>query len=106
MATYTFDSMPTTVKILEPDGGIYVLGNKVLDFGKSIYLGGDVRVRVNADDGPGVGVHCVFFSYSNNDSGFDDNPTDGWSDTFTNAHFDNLTITAQAMDKKGLFQIQ
>lgn len=99
--TYTFDIFPPTIEILEPDRGIYILGNKVLDFGKSIYVGGDVTVRVNADDGPGVGVQCVFFSYSNNDSGFDDNASDGWSDTFTDLYFGNITITARAMDKKG-----
>ncbi len=102
MATYTFDSMPPTVEIAEPDGGIYLMGNKVIDYGKSIYFGGDVKIQINADDGPGVGVKCVFFKYSNNDSGADCDGGDGWTDTFRGVHFGELTIIAKAMDKKGL----
>jgi len=99
-ATYTYDTTPPTLEFTEPSGGIYIFGNKIIDFGRSFCIG-KVLISVKADDGPGVGVQCVLFSYGN-DTGFDDDGNDGWTDTYKGVHFGKLTITARAMDKKGL----
>ena len=102
-ATYTYDSTPPTVEIISPvQRCIYFLGEMILQFGsKTICIGG-VPIEVNADDGDGYGVKTVFFKFSNGDTGFDDNATDGWTYNFNNPHFGELEITVTAMDKKEL----
>ena len=99
-ATFTFDITPPTVTITSPAEGIYLFEEKILAIGETICIG-KVPVEVDANDGEGVGVKNVFFMYDD-DSSFDDNSTDGWSDSYANMHFGNLTITVTAVDGKGL----
>ncbi|MEF8848630.1 MAG: hypothetical protein V5A68_05795 [Candidatus Thermoplasmatota archaeon] len=86
------------MKITRPDGGIYLFGNKTLDFGPTVYID-KLEIEVEADDGPDVGIKSVFFSYDGG-SGYDDNSSDGRSDVYNHLHFGNLTVTVRAMDNK------
>lgn len=103
-ATFTFDITPPSVTITSPaEGNLYLFGYSVMDrmFNDETLCIGQVPVEVDANDGEGVGVKNVFFMYDD-DSSFDDNSTDGWSDSYANMHFGNLTITVTAVDGKGL----
>jgi len=100
---FTFDSTPPTVEITSPEaGGIYLFGNRLFYLGTITFCIGDITIEVNANDGDGYGVESVFFEFSNGDSGYDDNATDGWSYNFNNAHFGELEITVTAIDEKEL----
>ena len=103
--TYTYDSTPPTVEITLPEvKGIYFHGNFITQrpLGTKTLCIGKVSIEVNADDGDGYGVKTVFFKFSNGDTGYDDNATDGWSYNFNNAHFGEIEITVTAIDKKEL----
>ncbi|MBN2602807.1 MAG: hypothetical protein JXA91_01585 [Candidatus Thermoplasmatota archaeon] len=103
--TFTYDSIPPTVEITSPKvKGIYIHGNFITQriFGTKTLCIGKVPIEVNADDSDGYGVKTVFFKFSNGDTGYDDNATDGWTYNFNNAHFGELEITVTAMDKKEL----
>jgi hypothetical protein len=103
--TYTYDSTPPTVEITLPKvKGIYFNGDLIMPriLGTKTLCIGKVPIEVNADDGDGYGVKTVFFKFSNGDTGYDNNATDGWTYNFNNAHFGELEITVTAMDKKEL----
>ena len=101
---YTMDSTPPTVDITSPeDGKLYLFGSPVMDRiidNKTLCIG-KVPVAANADDGT-TGVSMVMFSFSNGDSGYDDNGTNGFTYLFKDMHFGPLTITAVAIDNIGL----
>jgi hypothetical protein len=63
---------------------------------------GKVPVAANANDGTGSGVSMVMFSFSNGDSGYDDDGSNGFTYLFKGMHFGVLTITAVAIDNIGL----
>lgn len=99
-ATLTVDTTPPTVNLISPEeGGIYILGNKVLTLGSKTLCIGKVPVEAEASD-EGSGVNRVLFTFSNGDSGFDDEAP--YEYTFRGMHFGSLTITAKAMDNNGL----
>ena len=101
--TYTYDSTPPTVEIISPEaGGIYFFGNKLFTIVATVICIGKFTIEVNANDGDGYGVKAVFFNFSNGDSGYDYNETDGWSYNFNNPHFGELEITVTAIDEKEL----
>ena len=99
-ATFTFDTTPPTVLITSPEeGGIYFLGNKILNLGEKAICIGEAPILVSANDGDGLGVDTVFFNIKN-DTGYDSTVPYGY--TYKGSHFGELTITATAVDKKGL----
>ena len=104
-ATFTIDSTPPTVEITSPEEGkLYLFGSPIMDRildNKTLCIG-NFPVAANADDGTGSGVSMVLFSFSNGDSGFDDNGTDGFTYLFKDIHFGVLTITVVAIDNIGL----
>ena len=103
--TITFDSTPPTVELTSPEEGkLYLNGSPIMDrilHNKTLCIG-KVPVAANADDGTGIGVSMVMFSFSNGDSGYDDDGTNGFSYLFKGMHFGVLTITAVAIDNIGL----
>ncbi len=102
-AELTYGTTPPNVEITSPEvGGIYFRGNRLLALGDKTICIGKIQITVTANDGNGSGVKTVFFKFSNGDTGYDDNATDGWSYDFNNAHFGELEITVTAMDKKEL----
>jgi hypothetical protein len=105
-ATFTFDSTPPTVKITSPvEGRIYLFGSPFMYirlFVSGTLCIGKFPVAANADDGDGSGVSMVMFSFSNGDSGYDDNGTNGFTYLFKGMHFGALTITVVAIDNIGL----
>ena len=103
--TFIGDSAPPTVEITSPEEGkLYLYGSpvmsRILD-NKTLCIG-EVPVAANADDGTGSGVSMVLFSFSNGDSGYDDDGTNGFTYLFKGMHFGALTITAVAIDNAGL----
>jgi hypothetical protein len=104
-ATFIFDSTPPTVEITSPEEGkLYLFGSPVIDRildNKTLCIG-KVPVAANANDGAGSGVSMVMFSFSNGDSSYDDDGTNGFTYLFEGMHFGPLTITAVAMDNIGL----
>jgi hypothetical protein len=104
-ATFIVDSTAPTVELTSPEEGkLYLFGSPVMDriIGSGTLCIGKVPVAANADDGTGSGVSMVMFSFSNGDSGFDDDGSDGFTYTFKSMHFGALTITAVAIDNAGL----
>ena len=104
-ATFTFDSTPPNVEITSPEEGkLYLNGSPIMDriFDNKTLCIGKVPVAANADDGTGSGVSMVLFSFSNGDSGYDDDGSNGFTYLFKNVHFGALTITVVAIDIKGL----
>lgn len=98
--TFTIDTTPPTVEITSPEvGGIYFLGNKILNLGEKAICIGEVPILISANDGDGLGVDTVFFNIKN-DTGYDSTVPYGY--TYKGSHFGELTITATAVDKKGL----
>ncbi len=101
---FTCDTIPPTIEITSPKKGeLYVYGNLV---GKRIFSDeitciGKVPVEVITDDGVGFGVDKVFFTYDD-DNSYDDNSSDGWTDTYNKMHFGTLTISVTAVDGKQL----
>ncbi len=103
--TLMCDTEPPIVEIIRPKAGtIYLFGAPFFNriFSETTIYIGQVPVIVNADDKNGYGVSRVFFSYSDRETSYDDESSDGWSNTYSNMHFGNLTISVSAMDKKGL----
>lgn len=104
-AELMLDTTPPFVEITEPlQGKIYLFGEPKFDriFNSQTLCIGQAPITIDADDKDGYGVSRVFFSYSDGETSFDDNSSDGWSDIYSNMHFGNLTISVSAMDKKGL----
>ena len=104
-ATFTRDSTPPTVEITSPkEGKLYLNGSPIMDriFDNKTLCIGKVPVVANADDGDGSDVSMVMFSFSNGDSGYDDDGTNGFTYLFKDMHFGALTITAVAIDNAGL----
>jgi hypothetical protein len=104
-ATFTFDSTPPTVKITSPvKGKLYLNGSPIMYrlIGSETLCIGKVPVAAKADDGDGSGVSMVLFSFSNGDSGYDDNGTNGFTYLFKSMHFGALIITVVAIDNIGL----
>ncbi|MCD4664626.1 MAG: hypothetical protein K8R68_05080 [Bacteroidales bacterium] len=104
-ATFTFDSTPPTIEIISPEEGkLYLNGSLIMDriFDNKTLCIGKVPVAVNADDEDGTGVSMVMFSFSNGDSGYDNDGSNGFTYTFKGMHFGALTITAVAIDNIGL----
>jgi hypothetical protein len=102
-ATFFYDSIPPTVEIITPeDGKIYLFGRFEFDRRENSepLCIGIIPISVNAEDGEGSGVHSVYFRY-NGEAGYDDDGTDGWTDTNTQAHFGSITISVIAMDNNG-----
>jgi hypothetical protein len=104
-AELMLDTTPPTVKIIEPESGkLYLFGSPIMNrkFSETTICIGQVPVEVDADDKDGYGVSRVFFSYSDGETHYDDNSSDGWSDMYSNMYFGDLTVFVSAMDKKGL----
>jgi hypothetical protein len=100
-AEFTVDTTAPTVEIVTPEeGGIYLLGNKVLSLGSKTFAIGKLPVVAEASD-DGSGVDKVLFTFSNGDSGFDDDGAP-YDYTFRAMHFGSLTISAVAIDNQGL----
>jgi hypothetical protein len=102
---FTHDSTPPTVYITSPEKDrLYLFGSpimpRILD-NKTLCIG-KFPVVAFADDGTGSGVSMVLFSFSNGDSGYDDDGTNGFTYLFKNMHFGALTITVVAIDNMGL----
>ena len=105
IATFTFDSTPPTVEITSPkEGKLYLNGSPIMDriFDNKTLCIGKVPVVAFAGDGDGNSVSMVMFSFSNGDSGYDDDGTNGFTYLFKDMHFGVLTITAVAIDNMGL----
>ena len=104
-ATFTIDSTPPTVEITSPEEGkLYLNGSPIMSRiidNKTLCIG-KVPVAANADDGTGSGVSMVLFSFSNGDSGYDNDGSNGFTYLFKGMHFGALTITAVAIDNAGL----
>jgi len=102
---FTNDSTPPTVEITSPEEGkLYLDGSPIIDRildNKTLCIG-KVPVAANADDGTGSGVSMVLFSFSNGDSGYDDDGSNGFTYLFKGMHFGALTITVIAIDNMGL----
>jgi len=100
------DTEPPIVSITSPrEGWLYLFGSPVNErflSDTTLLCIGRVPVEVYADDKEGYGVSTVFFSYSDGKTSYDDNSSGGWKDSYSNMHFGILTISASAMDKKGL----
>jgi hypothetical protein len=95
--SYTVDTEPPTVEIIEPTGGLYILGNKVIDFGSTFAIG---KLPIEAEATDAIGVAGVIFTLSNGDSGSDfDGPE--YTYLFRGMHFGALTIEAVAFDTAG-----
>jgi hypothetical protein len=99
-AEYICDTITPTVDIISPTIGIYILGLKIMPFGNDIICIGGAPIIVDADDGDGTGINYVYFTIMN-DTGYDSEPP--YEYTFNSMNFGDLTITAYAEDKKGLF---
>jgi len=104
-ATFIFDSTPPTIEIISPEEGkLYLFGSsaiwRIIDSGTLCI--GKLSVVAFADDGDGSSVSMVMFSFSNGDSGYDDDGTNGFTYLFKDMHFGVLTITAVAIDNMGL----
>jgi len=103
--TFTNDSTPPTVEITSPEEGkLYLNGSPIMSRiidNKTLCIG-KVPVAANADDGTGSGVSMVLFSFSNGDSGYDNDGSNGFTYLFNGMHFGALTITAVAIDNAGL----
>lgn len=103
--TLMFDTTPPTVELIYPEeDGLYIFGNRIMNriLNDTTLCIGQVSVEVYADDKDGYGVSTVYFSYSDGETSYDDNSSDGWRDIYSNIHFGSLTISVCAMDKKGL----
>ena len=102
-ATFTFDSTPPTVEIIKPALGQIYLFDKYVFNGRITRPSciGKLNISVNADDGDGTGVNTVYFSYAN-ETGFDNDGSDGWTDTNSESYFGEITIVVIAIDNKGL----
>ena len=103
-ATFTFDSTPPTVEIIKPaEGKIYLFDKYVFNriISDEALCIGKLNISVNADDGDGTGVNTVYFTYAN-ETGYDDNGSDGWTDTNSESHFGTITITVTAVDNWGI----
>jgi hypothetical protein len=98
-ATYTVDTSEPTVELTSPEAGIYILGNKLLNFGSKAICIGKVPIAADADDGTGTGIARVLFDV-NGDTGYDDAAP--YEYTFRGMNFGSLTIKATAIDNKGL----
>ncbi|GAG23168.1 unnamed protein product, partial [marine sediment metagenome] len=97
------DSLPPTVEIIHPkEGRIYLFGSLRGEriFGNVTLIIGKLNISVNADDGDGVGVSLVLFNYGN-ETGYDNDGSDGWTDTNGYPHFGQITISVQAVDEMG-----
>ena len=104
-ATFTYDSTPPTVEITSPkEGKLYLFGSLIMSriIGNKTLCIGKVPVVANADDGTGSGVSMVLFSFSNGDSGYDNDGSNGFTYLFKGMHFGTLIITAVAIDNIGL----
>ena len=84
------------------EGSIYLFGSIRWEriFGSIALCIGKLNISVNADDGDGVGVSSVLFSYGN-ETGYDNDGSDGWTDTNGYPHFGQITIIVQAVDEMG-----
>ena len=105
IVTFTYDSTPPTVEITSPEKDkLYLFGSPIMSRiidNKTLCIG-EVPVAANADDGTGSGVSMVLFSFSNGDSGYDNDGSNGFTYLFKGMHFGALTITAVAIDNAGL----
>jgi hypothetical protein len=104
-ATYVVDTTPPTVTLTKPEAGkLYLFGSPIMNriLSDSTLCIGKVPVAASASDGTGTGVNMVMFEFSNGDTGFDNVGSDGYTYTFRGMHFGSLTITARAVDGKGL----
>ena len=100
--TCTYDSLPPTVEIIHPmEGRIYLFDSLIVKrlFGEVAICIGKLNISVNAYD-DGVGVSSVFFNYGN-ETGYDNDDSDGWTDTNGYPHFGQITISVQAVDEMG-----
>ena len=97
-----YDLSPPIVNIINPiEWSLYIFGVRLYVIGSGPCLCiGPITVEVEADDADGVGVKEVHFNYDD-DSGFDNDGSDGWTDSYSNTHFGDLTISVTAIDKKG-----
>ena len=104
-STFTYDSTPPTVEIKTPiSGKLYLFGKPIMDriLSDTTLCIGNITIEANANDGDGYGVKAIFFEFSNGDSGYDNNATDGWAYNFNNAHFGELEVSVTAIDEKEL----
>jgi len=104
-ASFTVDSTAPTVELTSPEEGkLYLFGSPIMSriIGDGTLCIGKVPVAANADDGTGSGVSMVMFSFSNGDSGYDDDGSNGFTYLFKGMQFGALTITAVAIDNAGL----
>ena len=100
--TYTYDSKPPTVEIIHPmEGRIYLFGSLIVKrlFRDTAICIGKLNISVNAYD-DGVGVSSVLFTYGN-ETGYDNDGSDGWTDTNGYPHFGQITISVRAVDEMG-----
>jgi hypothetical protein len=101
-ANYVIDTTPPTVELTSPeDGKLYLFGSPIMDriLSSSTLCIGKVPCAADANDDT-TGVAFVTFAFSNGDSGFDD--TAPFTYNYQGMHFGELTITAVAIDGKGL----
>ena len=99
---YVVDTTNPTVEITSPEeGGIYLLGNKLLSLGSSTISIGKVMIEADADDGDGSGIDYVRFKIEGaaTDSGFDN--SDPYDYLFKKMCFGSITVTATAVDMGG-----
>ncbi len=102
--TYTYDILPPTVEIIQPEEGkIHLFGRFVFNnfFSEETICIGKLQISVNANDGNGTGVNTVFFSYGN-ETAYDNDGSDGWTDTNRVPYFGKITISVTAIDNIGL----
>lgn len=101
-AILTVDTTPPTVEIVKPEAGkLYLFGSPIMNrlFSDVTLCIGKVPIEATADDGEGTGVRMVLFIIDN-ETAFDD--TAPYTYTYRQMHFGDLTITAVAMDNRGL----
>jgi hypothetical protein len=99
--TITIDTTPPTVTIIKPEEGkLYIFGspifNRILS-DKTLCIG---KVPVEATATDASGIARVLFKYDDENTHWDD--TAPYTDTYNEMHFGPLTITAYAIDNKGM----
>jgi hypothetical protein len=98
-ASFTLDKTDPTIEIVEPENGIYFLGNKILNFGSKPICIGKFTVVAEADDGDGSGIDYVRFAFSDGDSGIATSAP--YDYLYKRMCFGSLDVTATAVDNVG-----
>jgi hypothetical protein len=102
-STLIYDTTPPTVEIIHPEeSSLYIFNKRIMErlSSDTPLVIGQLNISVTADDADGFGVDTVFFSYGD-ETGYDNDSSNGWTDTNEDSYFGLITINVCAIDKKG-----